>query len=96
MASASGRVAGLFFRNGLGCAAVGTERGLVVNQVRQDDREREPAEVACGGASSPDGTRATVRGNKSRGGSGQVLAASTREVSVASNANVVEKDQMGG
>ena len=63
-----------------------------------------PAEVAWNGAASLDGTRASVCGNWSRNflgglerGTSQVHAANnTREASVPSYADVVEKDQMGG
>ena len=67
VASASGRVAELLCRNRFDGTAVhmGFERGLSVGpDDRVDDQEREQAEVACGGAASLDGTRATVCGKQ--------------------------------
>ena len=59
---------------------------------RLDDRQRKSAEVAFGGGASLASKRKTVNGNKSR----RLAASSTREASVAIDADMVDEGQMGG
>ena len=84
---------------------MGFERRLAVNQVAGWMIDSVGQQGLCGGASGLDGTRATVCDNKKskrlsifqNKAMRQVLAASSiYEASVASDADVVEKDQMGG